>query len=210
MNTEAINEMTEWFMGEYIALVNGINSSPHIVKQEGRHGNIIVLEIPIDSIDGVKLEHIIIKLYKNSMDLIIVLKNHEYSEKITGYCDNRFFYVIRDEVKDECFTKETICTAIETIFKQISDLSFNNCDGHFTDKPLKPLPSKALASLGSLGKAKLSKGFGECCVCYETTKTHFSECNHVVCGRCVSNMKRPLKCPMCRAKIIDYSESEEE
>jgi len=207
MNTESINEMTEWFMGEYILMVNS------------EKNNFVELELPIASIDGVRLENIVVKLFQHSMDLIMVLRNCEYSDNISWFCCNRFINLLHSDIrqvdfdkrKEMCFTKDTINEAVKQLFKSIDNLRYNNFEGHFTEKSVKSLPFKSMSRLASLGKASVGKTFSECCVCYETTKTHLSKCNHVVCGRCVSNMKQPLKCPMCRVPIsTDAEESEEE
>jgi hypothetical protein len=42
---------------------------------------------------------------------------------------------------------------------------------------------------------KLILDIEECCVCFENT-SHKTECNHIVCVSCITNLD---KCPLCRA-----------
>jgi len=209
-NQEEINQMTEWLFSKYIDLMSDRKTSNIHHCGELKY---IELEIPIDSIDGVRLEHMIVKMYRQSIQLIIVIRKCEYSDNISWFCPNKFMYPLGDDFKfckDVCFTKDTIRKAMESIFNSIENLKYNNYEGHFTEEKVLPLPFKALAKMASLGKAKPGKGASECCVCYEHTKTHFSKCNHVVCGRCITNMNGHLKCPMCRVKISTEAQEDED
>jgi hypothetical protein len=208
-NTEAINEFTEWAMVEYITYMNFKNENASIC----RHNESIDLDLPIDSIDGVKVHNVRLEIYSYVMRSIIVLENCEYSSNIENYTPNRFethfSNTTSDKSKEVCLSKEGIREGFVRLFDYISKLGYDNFNGHFTTFKKQTLPYKAMCHLASLGKSKTS-GNMECCVCYEATKTHFSKCKHSVCGRCISNMSsRNLQCPMCRAKIYTENDDDE-
>lgn len=203
MNQEAIDEITEWTMGQYIAVVND--------KDENSKAS-IDLELPISSIDGVRLEIIMVRIFYHKISLLIILRNCEYENNISWFCPNRVQDLIVMEKGQfiTCFTKQGIKEAIEKLFESITNYKYNNYEGHFTLAKIPTQPHKALFKLATLGKATQSRGVSECCICYEATKTHISKCNHVVCGRCITNMNGYLKCPICRAKIGNESDEDEE
>lgn len=210
MNTTlSIDQFTEWAFNEYIEYVEFKDVNADIM----RSNESIDLDLPIDSIDGVKVHNVRLEIYSSVMRTIIVLENCEYSGNIKNYIPNRFETLMsnttNDKNKEVCLSKEGIREGIIKLFAYISALRYDNFNGHFTTFKKNTLPYKALCHLASLGKSK-AVGELECCVCYEATKTHFSKCKHSVCGRCISNMAtRNLQCPMCRAKISNEDSDDE-
>ena len=205
MNTEEINELTEWVFKKYIEVVN----------EPDEKNNIISLTIPMESIDGLKLMESDLRIQPTHIGFMLRPNNYEYA------ISNFYFPMVelvsyawtsagRPEIR---FTKREIRYAITKLFLVIQTIRYNLFTGRFEEKPKEKLPLKAMFKLSAMGAYKPSKTTQECCVCYEPTQTHFSKCGHTICGRCISHLpekKCRISCPMCRAKIQTSEEVEEE
>jgi len=212
-NQEEINQLIQWVFDEYVNAVKE-NEGKEIKNTYSPFQ--IELALPIESIDGVKLQKVSLRIFKHCIDMLLQINNHEYDNSIIWLCGTLCQDLIKiptsKEGPDVYFAKHNIRSAIEKLFENITKYRFDRNMGHFVLHEVKPLPLKAMYKLASIGAAKTSQTWKECCVCYETTKTHFSKCNHTLCGKCVSNMScdhhGKLKCPMCRAKILTNDEAD--
>jgi len=170
-------------------------------------------ELPIGSIDGVKIERAMIRLTQFGMMLEFSIKNG-FNDHIHHLFPRGEYILIENILVDEGFnnqnrlTKLSLIEGVDRLVEVVSKLCFNTeVAGIIIDKIKRPLPA-SFKKLASLGKALPKDNLPECCVCLETTRTHF-ECNHHICGRCVSNLTKVI-CPMCRANYTDEAEDEDE
>jgi hypothetical protein len=205
MNTEEINELTEWAFKMYIKVVN----------ENDEKKNIIALNLPIDSIDGVKLADKDLRIQPTYIDFMVRANNYEYA--ISHYEPSSFELVsyawVNGKRPDIRFTKREIRYAITKLFVIMHTIRYNVFTGQFEEKPKEKLPLKAMFKLSAIGACKPSMTTQECCVCYEATQTHFSKCGHTICGKCISQLPEKccrISCPMCRAKIQTSEEEQEE
>lgn len=205
-NTEEINELTEWAFKKYIEVVN----------EPDEKKNIIALNLPIDSIDGVKLADKDLRIQPTYIDFMVRPVNHEYA--ISYYECSSFELVSypwspisgRPSIR---FTKREIRYAITKLFVIMHTIRYDVFSGKFEEKPKEQLPLKAMFKLSAMGACKPSMTTQDCCVCYEKTQTCFSKCGHTVCGKCISHLPEKccyISCPMCRAKIQTSDEVQEE
>tara|TARA_R110002126_G_scaffold188734_2_gene337104 strand:+ start:48 stop:704 length:657 start_codon:yes stop_codon:yes gene_type:complete len=203
MNEETINKLAEWLYIKYIDFVKNPDTA-------------LFISLPIDKIDGVKIEHTTLRIETSRMELYYVIENHLYENDIKNFkAQNEKLIVFRHTpykdfggCLDECFTLEGLKHALSELNKYLSKLYFHNLGGYFTSTVnIADIPIKLLTGFLSVGVVK-PKILEECVICYEHTKTHFKKCNHVVCVRCISNMNKHITCPMCRAciKTRDYDE----
>jgi len=205
INNIAVQDLTKYITEKYIAYVN----------DEKRNS---IVYIPVGSIDGVKIGEASILIYKHNIELCIIPFNNVYDSAIRYYTDHHLIHTIsnpysRDEEKHVCFTAANIQQAVESMFISLEELRWDNKRGRFLKiaELIEDIPLKAMYNLASMGKCKPDCNAAECCVCYDETRTHFKQCNHTVCGRCISNMKGKLKCPMCRVSINrNYEDSDED
>lgn len=208
MNTEEINELTEWVFKKYIVVVNETDEKK----------NIAVLSIPIGTIDGVKLVERDLRIQPTYIDFIIKPNNYEYSIthfynpysssiELLGY---KWSNGKRPDIR---FTKREIRYAITKLFVTMHTMRYNVFCGSFEVNPKEKLPLKAILKLATVGACKPVKTTQDCCVCYEPTQTHFSKCGHTICGKCISHLpekKCRINCPMCRATIQTDEEVQEQ
>jgi hypothetical protein len=206
-NTEEITQLTEWVFKKYIVVVNETDEKK----------NIEYLKIPIESIDGVKLADSDLRIQPTHIDFNLRPNNYEYSIshfylpsfELTSYA------WVDGKRPDIRFTKREIRYAVTKLFCLLQTMRYDVFCGRFQPNPVEELPLKAIFKLSAIGACKPSKTTGECCVCYEPTKTHFSKCGHTICGKCISNLPESkccsrINCPMCRAHIQTDEEVEEE
>jgi hypothetical protein len=219
MNADAINDMFQWAFDRYVTAVKEMDADPKKAERCKYCPFQLELDLPIDSIDGVKLESAKFCIYRGAMQIRLKINNKEYTQSIAWFSDTKCESLVEIEggfravsEMDAYLSKNAIKEGCEKLFEFIENVKFHNFDGYFTTDPIKTLPVKGMCKLASLGKSKAKKTVTDCCVCYEPTQTHF-ECNHTVCGKCISNMEcgyGKLKCPMCRAKItLDECREEE-
>lgn len=203
MNEETINKLAEWMHIKYIDYVKNPDTA-------------LFISLPIDKIDGVKIQQMTLRIETSRMELYYVIESNLYEDDI------KYFKAQNEKLIEhrathskenvgclyECFTLEGLKYALRELNKYLSKLHFHNLGGYFTSTTnIADIPIKLLTSFLSVGVVK-PKNLDECVICYEPTKTHFKKCNHVVCGRCISNMKKNITCPICRGciKTIDYDE----
>lgn len=147
--------------------------------------------LPIESIDGVIVTVSIKKCHKGETHFKIEIDNNNY-------------YGAWLSVN----TPEDFDKTMDTL----QHMKFNTFTGHFYDErtPILSIHGNKLKDssfyekLSSFKNIKMN--FGECCICYENTRSK-TTCNHFICDRCHSNMKRNV-CPLCRKDLDEYEEDE--
>jgi len=166
-------------------------------------------DLPIGSIDGVKIEDPRIRLTQFGMILMFSIKNGfnnlNHLNPSGDYILIRNIRVDCDPINQTRLTKLSLIEGVDRLVEVVSKLRFDtDLAGFITSITNRALP-ESFKKLASLGKALPKDNLPECCVCLETTRTRFV-CNHHICGRCVSNLTK-LICPMCRE---NYEEDEDE
>lgn len=107
----------------------------------------------------------------------IGLKSRQPNQKREYSTENENLSVCLNGAFNHFFEKMKICVLCSEIHDDISE-TCNNC---------------------SIIKAFSKIELKECAICLETTKIYCTlPCNHNFHSRCVSQLKNPLKCPLCR------------
>jgi hypothetical protein len=204
MDEQSTNEMVDFFWMEYIRLNIDIEE-----KRTANWSPSGFYDIPIVSINGVKMNIFRVRLSEYEMEVIFTIKNADNNNiaHLTNYREHTLIKQGRDGTQwdKERFTKMRIREGVDKLVLLISSLDFNVRTGILSHGTIPNLP-KCFKKLASLGKAKCIEDT-ECCVCLEQTITHFKPCNHYICGVCVSQLNKMI-CPMCRADYQDDSDEE--
>tara|TARA_R110002012_G_scaffold158318_1_gene319708 strand:+ start:386 stop:1051 length:666 start_codon:yes stop_codon:yes gene_type:complete len=214
MNKTDIDILTKWVMTEYIGKIS--DDDKNCDKRNIREK---CLNLPFAEIDGVRIENAYISMKKHYMWFEIKVRNldecyaHEFVKGCCIYNKYRILYCEYPNVWESletapCFTKFAIREGMKMLIEIITNLRYEPKNGELTTKNKSKAPSKQLKLLTSLNNCKTTK-INECCVCYDETFTSFRKCNHNVCCRCISNMPRKYKCPMCRERI-SYMDTDDE
>jgi len=210
MDTQSKTEMVNYLYTEYMRVC----SSGYL--------NSMLYDVPIESIDGVKLDKARLRLSPFELELFVEIRNADNANliclqdcgtyQIIKDTRNRGVIKEADPEPDEQtrLTKLSFVEGVDKLVDVISKLIFNVEYGRLVycvqNWGHPPLPD-CFKKLATLGKAEWKDK--DCCVCLETTNTRFAPCKHRICGRCVSNLNR-VTCPICRADYDCHESSSDD
>lgn len=205
--SKSIEEMTKWVFEEYIDFVR-------LNEEENTKTSGTVL--PVQFIDGVKVQYAQIRYARTVILLDIPLKNCEIDKEENMF--SRGLVSFPWGIGSKCrFSKWEIKKAVLTLQETLKKLHWDKEKEKLSTQPLRREHAfKTFVDCAPTVRLRTPKPTGECPVCYEQTSYRFDECQHYCCRKCVSNLKQEIdddsdcecghcgdgyvSCTLCRAK----------
>jgi len=187
------NEEEEYKEHCFNELVKSINEEYQKVEVNKNK----MFNVPIESIDNIRV-FVYIELFHSYYIIKINIDNINETQRIISQ-----YFETRNFKKED----------LKNILDKIENLKYDNLNGQFYDKNQVKIMGECFnAVLKNMDNIITS--YGECCVCYKSTKTK-TPCKHFLCTECVQSMSDKeeleesqeegitLNCPVCRRDFYD-------
>ena len=124
--------------------------------------------------------------------------------------DERFFQVVHRSITGSI---EEHYKAVDNALDVLKNIKFDVFSGKFYtngDDKVENARNLAMSLKRKFeGDEHIQFGFEECCVCFDLTSTKTS-CDHYLCVKCASNLKKKRSCPVCRGKLIVFRDEDDD